>query len=538
MANLVTIPDVELCSVGTWNLSTGERTFTVDDFAAAVAAQDDPAVRSPIVKLGHVDPRFDGEPAIGRVVNMRCSADGMTLIGDIAGVPKGIADIWGTAWPSRSIEGSSQFRTATGNTHDFVITALALLGTALPGIENLADIAALYDVAAASGEAGIPVTVTLTDQEAHMPAPKTTTKAAAGFTATTTCTDCAHKASAHNDRKDTGANSGACSMANCSCSKMAGVAASAADQTTPPASVKAAGVAVEDVRRAFYDGPAEQNWWWIRSIYIDPPELIVDDDDDSLLRVGYTVDPDGTITFADPVPVTIEYVDLADDGTVAASAAGQTVRPSPKRTFASRADSRPAPSPSASTSGPQGQNGDTVDLTKIRESLGLADDVSDDDVLAAAATKLAEPAPTPPAPAAETITEPAKPTPLPEGVVAIDEAALNDLKVAAAAGTQARERQRTDDRDRFLDGCVTAGKFPPARREFWASYYDRDPDGAKTFLDTVAAGSAIPLAEQGHPGTGEGQPDDMDREFAELSRLGSSVAADVVAKRSTNRKDA
>ena len=650
MANLVTLRDVELCGVGTWELSTGSQTFTADDFAAAVAAQDDSAVRSPIVKLGHTDPRFDGEPAIGRVINMRCSANGQTLIGDIAGVPAGIAEIWGSAWPSRSIEATYQFRTATGHTHAFVVTGLALLGAALPGVENLADIAALYDVAAASAAAGVPVTVTLTAEEAPMTvtagairahttdtttgawsaatqvshagdsatdlramhawvdpsgtdtakasyslphhevasdgtvgaanvkgvtsaiaalngarggsaipaddqakvhahlakhlrdsgvadddipelkASGATTAAAAGFANATTCTDCAHKASFHNDRQDSGANSGACQATGCDCKAMAGVKASRSADV-------AAGVAVEDVRRAYYDstGPRE-TWWWIRSIYIDPPELIVDDDEDDLYRIGYSLDDSGAVTFGDAIPVQIVYVDVADDtdGTVSAGAPPLRAAAA-QQVFASRAESRPQPSPSAST-GPTGQKGASVDLSKMRSALGLAEDATDDDVIAAALTRFEAPAPEPAPVPAPTIPA------MPDGVTMIDEATLEDLKVAAAAGRAAHDRQRTDDRERYLDSAARAGKFPPARREFWTGYYDRDSEGARGFLDQVAAGSAVPLTEAGHPGTGEGQRDDTADDFAALAKIGSSVAADVVARtiaaRGTDRKDA
>src|SRR5688500_10419499 len=45
---LVTIPDVEIGEVGeNWRLSTGLTTFTQEDFQAAVAAMDDPFIRTP-----------------------------------------------------------------------------------------------------------------------------------------------------------------------------------------------------------------------------------------------------------------------------------------------------------------------------------------------------------------------------------------------------------------------------------------------------------------------------------------------------------
>ena len=61
LPQLVTVPDVEICAAGTWKLASGEATFTAEDFAAAVQAAQCPAVGSPVLKLGHIDPRFDAE---------------------------------------------------------------------------------------------------------------------------------------------------------------------------------------------------------------------------------------------------------------------------------------------------------------------------------------------------------------------------------------------------------------------------------------------------------------------------------------------
>ena len=41
----------------------------------------------PILKLGHVDPRFDGEPAVGRVANMKLTASGQKITADVTGMP-------------------------------------------------------------------------------------------------------------------------------------------------------------------------------------------------------------------------------------------------------------------------------------------------------------------------------------------------------------------------------------------------------------------------------------------------------------------
>jgi hypothetical protein len=155
--NLVTLPGVEIIATGTWALSSGETTFTADDLENALDAARCPSVGDPIIKIGHVDPRFDGEPAVGRVANMKLTAGGNKITADLTGMPNWLGEAAASAYPNRSIEGSRDFRCQQGHLHPFVITALALLGVTRPGVgvlSGIEDVAALYDVAAASGTAG------------------------------------------------------------------------------------------------------------------------------------------------------------------------------------------------------------------------------------------------------------------------------------------------------------------------------------------------------------------------------------------------
>jgi hypothetical protein len=154
---LVTLPGVEILATGTWALSTGDETFTTDDLEQAIDAASCPSIGHPVLKLGHVDPRFDGEPAVGRVTNLRLTSSGAKLTGDLSGMPGWLGEVAGSAYPNRSIEGSRNFVCQQGHSHPFVITALALLGVTRPGVgvlHGIDDVAALYDVAAASGIAG------------------------------------------------------------------------------------------------------------------------------------------------------------------------------------------------------------------------------------------------------------------------------------------------------------------------------------------------------------------------------------------------
>ena len=151
------VPDVELLKTGQWPLSTGTCTFTTEDLAAAVRASQAPSVTRPVIKLGHDDPRFSGEPAVGFVDNLRLSEDGSTLVGDLCGVPGWLADIMPSAYPRRSIEGQFNYRDQAGTVHPFALTGLALLGVTPPAVGTLAtlrDVAALYQVEASTGPGG------------------------------------------------------------------------------------------------------------------------------------------------------------------------------------------------------------------------------------------------------------------------------------------------------------------------------------------------------------------------------------------------
>jgi hypothetical protein len=142
------LPAVPICETGTWITSTGIFTFTPEDFAAAVEAVEGcPAVRVPIIKLGH-GPITKGMPAVGHVAAMRVTNSGETLTGDLEGMPPGFASIAAETYPDRSIEGRYGYVCAIGHTHPFVITALSLLGVEEPAVGTLTSLLELYGVAA------------------------------------------------------------------------------------------------------------------------------------------------------------------------------------------------------------------------------------------------------------------------------------------------------------------------------------------------------------------------------------------------------
>lgn len=261
---LATWPAVELAAVGEWPLSTGVANFTSADFAQACAAVQCPSVGAPVIKLGHRDPRFDGEPAIGWVASMRLNETQTKLLGDFTGMPGWLAGILPSAYPNRSIEGCWNFICQTGHRHPFVITAVALLGVTPPGIGtigSLNDVAGLYGV--------------------DMPAEPVPADAAAARTFR--------------------------------------ILASPGETTMPPQTQTqpaAAGVVktVDDIRHEFYEMADWSQWIVEVQLTGDGPVLIViDDDDEHLYRVPVVMPPDGDlsahITFGDYAEVLVSYID-------------------------------------------------------------------------------------------------------------------------------------------------------------------------------------------------------------------------------------
>jgi hypothetical protein len=300
---LTTRANIEICKTGIeYPLASGPTTFTPEDLAQAVAAQDDPAITQPRIWLGHPDdPRIhgkrvaggppSGEPAVGKVTNMRLAEDGNAIIGDLEGIPLWLNGILASAFPSRSIEGNFDVETVTGHKWRLVISGLALLGVVWPGVSTLEDIASLYT------EAG-PADVEIIEATKEQPV----TLIAAG-------------------------------------------ARQVVGQVT-----------VEDLRRQYYESlTGDQSWWWIRAIYLDPNELIVDDDEGSLYRVSFDVSGDN-ITFADAKEVKVKYVNASNGGITA-----ETINPnrSHAAVFATREESRPE---SNAGDGPSPQSDNVLQL--------------------------------------------------------------------------------------------------------------------------------------------------------------------------------
>jgi hypothetical protein len=514
---LATVRGIELAHAGTWALSTGQATFTADDLASAIAALDCPAIHDPVIKLGHVDPRFDGEPACGWISNMSLTRGGWCLAGDMTGMPAWLAEVdedtgvtpLAAAYPSRSIEGYHDFVCQLGHTHPLVITAVALLGIERPGVGTLTslhDVGALYSgVAAASPNSGVPFAARPAAEEAPVPNP------------------------------------------------------------TPR--MVAAGVSTDDVRSAWNKVASWSQW--ITRMELDPLQLIIiDEDDDTYYRVGITV-AEGSVTFAAPVAVAVTFVDkpAAAETVTVASAASPIV-------YASRAESRPGakpgepttvplpvappavppvpaqPAPVAAATEPPAivpaaepepttQEEDPVsDLSAIRSRLGLADDADEAAILAALDAQTAKPT-DPPSPAADPVVPatpaatdtppavPAVPEPVPAAEPLVPVAAatpdprIDLMATSLASATQQlaeiRAERAAAEKKTLIDGAIRAGKITPADRATWESHYDKSAEVTASVLASIAAGSAVPTGQAA--GYAGGDDVDVDAEWAQFVGL-------------------
>lgn len=453
-AALVTIPNVPIVSTGTYHLASGITTFTEEHLRAAIAAQDDPAVTAPRLKIGHMSDFGDGEPCFGKVLNMYLGDNDQTIYGDYVGVPVWLAELMPTAYPARSIEGAFDAQVAEDKPpHALLITAVSLLGVVAPGVSTLEDLPDLYGEEAPEGLEII-----------------ATTNLVAGVK----------------------------------------IIAKAVGGDMPKDKITAA-VSVDDVRREYYDSlDSAQSWWWICRVEVDPMQLIVDDEEGSLYRVTY--DPGGDeITFGDPIEVEIVYVDV-DGGSTTARAV-----PSEGKVLATYKDrdaSRPndeegggdVPKPKAKS------KKDQAKAKALRASLGLKEDATDQEVAAAlkeakdllASEEESEDEESEDEDEEEEEEseedeesdedeedeedEDEEPVAGSDGTVKMDKASAAKLKQDAELGRKAYAKQQKEERESFLTAAVKAGKFPRARKEHWRKLWKKDPEGTKASIEELESG--------------------------------------------------
>jgi hypothetical protein len=462
MAVLRDRPGVPLATVGVWAASTGEWECTADQLRDAVVAQHDPAFRAPVLKLGHTDGRFtgDGQPAVGRVINLRLDGTGQTLLGDLVGIPAWLDDVLESAYPSRSIEADLMVETAAGARYSMVLTGLALLGVAAPAIASLPDIAALYG------------------QDTSVDAYVAATRLAAS--------------------------------------------ALPPEETMPTRALGqiVASASIDELVSAFEvwagDQPLLGGDCWVRDIGTDYliATVWLAGGDNRLYRCTWT-EADGVVTFGTPEQVRQTYEPVPAGGSAGAVAASGALFPvhdvmaSPscrERALAVLSDRGRA----VAAGGQTNEESRVPIKPALAELLGVAED-ADDEAVEAAARALRDKADAPP-PAAPTTQESGQPsTPAPAdiqqlvaaSVAAAVEPFRTQLTATSAELAGFKAAQADETRKALFDGAVAAGRIRPADRAGWEARYDKGPEAAEVVaevLASLAAGSAVPTAPLGHAG--------------------------------------
>lgn len=160
MTDYYRIVDVELVTVGMeWPAQPEPVTLTLEHLVdMMVAANSDPLIRAPRVKLGHermqvtadgcrdlgdYDPFWSGEPCFGTAVDLRLTNDGAKLVGDLVEVPDWLALSAPSGWPNRSCEWVWDIETEGGKRYSAVLTAVSLLGVQQQAVKDLADLTRL-----------------------------------------------------------------------------------------------------------------------------------------------------------------------------------------------------------------------------------------------------------------------------------------------------------------------------------------------------------------------------------------------------------
>ena len=148
MIQTVDFNSVPICKIGEWGGLTGKAVITRELCDSVIAAAGDNEIDQARLKIGHISSMNtalgDGAPAFGWIERPRMDEDGVTLRGDIKGVPKKLASLVGTAYKKVSIELREGVRTPSGKQYPHVLSGLALLGASAPAVKGLDDLADLY----------------------------------------------------------------------------------------------------------------------------------------------------------------------------------------------------------------------------------------------------------------------------------------------------------------------------------------------------------------------------------------------------------
>lgn len=153
-----------------------------------------------------------------------------------------------------------------------------------------------------------------------------------------------------------------------------------------------------------------------------------------------------------------------------------------------------------------------MDPAKIREALGLAPDVSDDEVRAALVTAGLAP------PAADLSGQQqdqrVAANAARNGLITIDPEQLQQYKDAMVQAAGLAKRLAAQERDTAIEKAVQDGKFPPSRRANYEKAWDADPDGTRELIASLAVG-LVPVTAMGYSTDAADDPL-WDAEYARL----------------------
>lgn len=169
-----------------------------------------------------------------------------------------------------------------------------------------------------------------------------------------------------------------------------------------------------------------------------------------------------------------------------------------------RMPGRSTPAASAAGRSTTERTGIVPFLDDVRQRLGVAAEADEATVLAALDETLAEQAET-----EKPETEAPAPAELPDGVVAVEAAALAQLRADAELGREAHARQQREDREALVEAAVRDGRIAPASRAAWLRNLENDPGtGARDTLASLEKGLIPVGAPIGSAGGAEASASD------------------------------
>lgn len=310
-------------------------------------------------------------------------------------------------------------------------------------------------------------------------------------------------------------------------------------------------------------------WWWPRAAWVEPNQLIIDAEDGTLRRVEFTTNAKQEVTFAEPIEVLEQFVDLSPSAKarVLVAAAADRKSPAPVRVFASRDEVPNAPK--REPEGGVGDGGNNVGMNRdqLCAALGLPTTATDAEIDAKTAELAAAQAEgdagdgggtgdggegsgsgegsgdgggegegAPAGDGGEGSGEGGEPAPAASGprpgMVEVPADQWESVQSGAAAGARIATEAETTKRDDTIAAACKAGKISPSAKQSMENLHDRDP---KAFYNLLTASvdkgglqaNVVPVSRQGGAGGGEGGAEasavtdaDMARMFPEFSFAG------------------